>query len=610
VKKHNTVYGQSQAKQVPLGEAERIVHALGGRNGMAPCPAHDDEKPSLSVTEKNGRLLVHCHAGCSQVQVIDALRRLGQWPEAKPKKRLAQRSDIDEGLLDYEKFKRAFILLRAAAGCEQSPGKYLQSRGIEEVPENLLLIDPQTAKRLLGKRFPAMVAPVIREDRLVGAHVTLLNKDGDAKLKSKDSVKKMYGPVKGGYVQLGEVDPDKRLKTLVVAEGIETALSVRQITGLPVLAALSASNMSNVILPKAKEIIIAADNDQPGIEAAEKLADRLLQQGFRRVRIAAPEVEGTDWNDVLRGETDLEALKNSILKSPRSADTGIRALTTEELLALPVSPMQHMMAPWLPVGALTMIHGKRGGGKTWFAMSVAYAVATGRELLGWEVEQSRRVLYVDGEMGKARLEQRIPQLGPVSENLFWIVPEQFRSRDESMPDLASIEGQELIDNIIERQKIELVVLDNISTLVRTGEENAAEAWAPIQQWALRQRWAGRSVIFIAHEGATGSGRPRGSSKREDVLDTMIGLTEDKDSSSKGESVFELKFTKSRSFYGENAAQRTIRLSTESGSAEWSSEVVKSQADRAKELKEKGYTQKQIAEELGVSQPCVSKWLKS
>lgn len=51
-------------------------------HGNVHCPAHNDENPSLSVTERDGRILVHCHAGCSQESVIKALRARGLWPES------------------------------------------------------------------------------------------------------------------------------------------------------------------------------------------------------------------------------------------------------------------------------------------------------------------------------------------------------------------------------------------------------------------------------------------------------------------------------------------------------------------------------------------------
>jgi hypothetical protein len=70
----------------PPVDIGKIVAALGGgrRDGngwTCRCPAHPDQHPSLSVTAKNGKLLVHCHAGCSQDAVVGELRRRGLWPE-------------------------------------------------------------------------------------------------------------------------------------------------------------------------------------------------------------------------------------------------------------------------------------------------------------------------------------------------------------------------------------------------------------------------------------------------------------------------------------------------------------------------------------------------
>ncbi len=61
--------------------AETIARALGGRRAgqgwTARCPAHDDTTPSLSVADRNGRVLAHCHAGCSQERVLAALEARG-----------------------------------------------------------------------------------------------------------------------------------------------------------------------------------------------------------------------------------------------------------------------------------------------------------------------------------------------------------------------------------------------------------------------------------------------------------------------------------------------------------------------------------------------------
>jgi 5S rRNA maturation endonuclease (ribonuclease M5) len=58
---------------------EVILSRLEGvqRNGSgwrALCPAHADKNPSLSINERDGKILVHCHAGCSQEAVCAALK--------------------------------------------------------------------------------------------------------------------------------------------------------------------------------------------------------------------------------------------------------------------------------------------------------------------------------------------------------------------------------------------------------------------------------------------------------------------------------------------------------------------------------------------------------
>lgn len=50
------------------------------RGSPTHCPAHDDSKPSLTVDERDGRVLFHCQSGCSQDSVIQALASRGLWP--------------------------------------------------------------------------------------------------------------------------------------------------------------------------------------------------------------------------------------------------------------------------------------------------------------------------------------------------------------------------------------------------------------------------------------------------------------------------------------------------------------------------------------------------
>jgi 5S rRNA maturation endonuclease (ribonuclease M5) len=54
-----------------------------GSSWMARCPAHNDHNPSLSLREVDGKILVHCHAGCTQNAVLRGLKSVGAWNTEK-----------------------------------------------------------------------------------------------------------------------------------------------------------------------------------------------------------------------------------------------------------------------------------------------------------------------------------------------------------------------------------------------------------------------------------------------------------------------------------------------------------------------------------------------
>lgn len=77
--------------------------------------------------------------------------------------------------------------------------------------------------------------------------------------------------IRGAAIRLGPAG-----ETLLIAEGIETALSGQQETRIPAWAAISASNMPNIVLPElplAGVVIIAADGDDTGADAAVRAAE-------------------------------------------------------------------------------------------------------------------------------------------------------------------------------------------------------------------------------------------------------------------------------------------------------------------------------------------------
>ena len=172
---------------------------------------------------------------------------------------------------------------------------YLRSRDIATDPPLTLRFHPALKHGRTGLFLPAMVAAVtIWPSREVTAiHRTFLVADGRKKAPVSQN-KMMLGPCAGGAVRLAQAGEE-----LVLAEGIETSLSILQATGKPTWACLSTSGLKSVILPpEVKTVIIAADGDKPGEKAAQEAARRFYTEG-RTVKIARPPA-GMDFNDLLQ----------------------------------------------------------------------------------------------------------------------------------------------------------------------------------------------------------------------------------------------------------------------------------------------------------------------
>ena len=185
-------------------------------------------------------------------------------------------------------------------------------------------------------------------------------------------------------------------------------------------------------------------------------------------------------------------------------------------------------------------------------MTCGYALAMGKDFLGFKVPQAYPVLYVDGEMQAYELQERLKVLeatfGPDTESRFKLFCNDAQNPDQVFPNLATSEGQNEVSKLAEGTKV--IFLDNLSCLLRTGKENPAEEWQPMQNWLIDERKKGRSVIFIHH--ANKKGGQRGSSKKEDILDTVINLKIPPGYAAEEGSRFIVDFSKARAFYGQDA----------------------------------------------------------
>jgi putative DNA primase/helicase len=288
----------------------------------------------------------------------------------------------------------------------------------------------------------------------------------------------------------------------------------------------------------------------------------------------------------------------------------LRPLTAAEFLMLDLPPRSLILDPWLPTQGLAMIHSARGVGKTHLALGIAYAVATGGGLLGWNAPEPRRVIYLDGEMPAATMQKRMAAIiagsngNPPSDDYLRLLSADIT--EGGLPDLSLAEGQAEVDAAI--GQAELVIVDNISTLVRSGRENEAEGWLPVQGWALGHRRAGRSVLFIHHAGK--GGLQRGTSRREDVLDTVIGLRRPTDYSADQGARFEIVVEKGRGIHGDDARPIEARYEERDNAAIWTrTEIADADVTRVADALNGGLSIREVADELGMHKSKVERLKK-
>ena len=54
-------------------ETLKSCNKTGEHSYQALCPAHDDRKASLTITDAGDKILLHCHAGCELKSILNAM---------------------------------------------------------------------------------------------------------------------------------------------------------------------------------------------------------------------------------------------------------------------------------------------------------------------------------------------------------------------------------------------------------------------------------------------------------------------------------------------------------------------------------------------------------
>ena len=291
----------------------------------------------------------------------------------------------------------------------------------------------------------------------------------------------------------------------------------------------------------------------------------------------------------------------------------LHPIPISELVAMEL-PQRQGFLPWLVEGGLVMVFGPRGVGKTYFSIGLAVALTCKTPFLKWEVEKSAGVLLVDGEMSLGELRTRIVELlpGEPVAPLEIISHEVVFDREEKDLDLGRAEWQDAISTYLEdHPDIRVVIIDNLSCLLPGVAENERDDWADkVLPFLLKLRRRGLALVMLHHAGK--DGEQRGTSSREDQLNTVIKLVVPPGYDETKGAQFVVSFTKSRNAYGDEIKDFEVELiNNASGGLTWEwRDLEQSNEERLYQLAQDGIEHvSEAAEELGLSKGQVSKLKK-
>ena len=326
-----------------------------GPEGMTHCPAHADDAPSLSVSVRDGRVLIRCHAGCPQDTVVEVLRRRELWPA---------------GRTPAEPVRHTRYELRDADG--------------------------------------TLVAVHVREDLPSGRkRMWWQRPDGARGLNGLRPTDLLFG------LERLRGHPGE---PVVLVEGEKSATALHQLEVLAVgtvcgAAATPSEKALRHLVGRA--VILWPDADEPGRRHMQRIAEALHRLGHRDIKLVEPPEgvkPGWDAADAVAEGRDVRAILSGA-RLVKLAGDGPALLSAAEVLRAADSPEPDWVVEGLiPAGGVALLVGRPKSGKSTLARALAVAVAQGRPFLGRNVRRGP-VLLVSLEDRKRDAARHMRALG-------------------------------------------------------------------------------------------------------------------------------------------------------------------------------------------------------
>jgi len=517
-------------------QAEQIAKSLGNAkraNGQwvasCPVPSHGkgngDKNPSLSVhIDDEGKPLFHCHGGCTQESVFQTIRDMQLLPELEERpdplaniKPLPKVEFQQEWQYQDEDRVTVFVKHRLRVG---ETGKTYR----------LYKVDTD------GKRYPTL---------------------GDARIVPYKLPELLDAKTAGRIIYLaeGEKAVDALMSLGVVAttahsgaghwpEAITEYFAGANVVILPDndLSGWSyARKAAEAILPIAKALkVVDLRLQEQGDDAYE-----FIEAGGGRAELAAlvkaaPKVNNVD--DVTIPER-LQAIQpNAPIDVPppqaediakefapdplKEAPKPTKTIKIESWDTIQDEPVEWLIDGVIPKGSFTALYGPPGSFKSFIALDIAEAIATGRTWMGRPVKQTGAVLYLAGEgfggigarIKACKLHHQTQDGAPI-----YIVRHQLNLRS-SAEDFNAL--MMAVVTLVEQTGMEfsLAIVDTLARAFGGGNENSSEDMgAFITAMGKVQEFLNCALMVLHHSGKDAAKGLRGHSSLLGAVDTELEL---------------------------------------------------------------------------------------
>lgn len=470
--------------------AETIARHLGGAtragdNWSCRCPAHEDKRASLSIKDgPDGKLLVHCHAGCAQDDVINSLKVAGLWGTAKPTPaRTPPPVQINLG---------------------QGKGKIVETYDYVSEDGELLYQAVRYEPKDFRQRRP----------------------EGDGWSWSIKGVRRVLYRLPDVMAAVADG------QTIYICEGEKDVETARSLGLAATCNAMGADNGSgNKWLAEFADVLVNADvvvvpdNDESGTRHAEWVIQTLTGKA-RSISVVVPKQgkDLTDWVNSGASRGDIEASAVDALEvetpPPRFPFLDVANLVSD------IKPINWLVRDYLERDSIALVYGAPGGGKSFMTVDLAASVAMGQPWMGHQVHAGR-VFYIAGE-GHNGLARRF-RAWEVAKDTALKPGQLFKSAGamQVLDEQMVVDVSDQIAATCQDEPPAMVVIDTLARNFGAGDENSTEDMSRFITHVdkyLRQRFG--CCVLVVHHSGHNMERARGSSALKAAVDAEYEIAKD------------------------------------------------------------------------------------